>query len=145
MLRIPTRLAPSRIPGAGLGLFCAAPVRKGTLVWRLDPGLDLVLPELPEDPVLRRFVEVYGYEPLDDPLRWIVCLDDARFINHADAPNTVDDPETTVASADLDAGTEITSDYRTFCRRPFEAWDVHERDAGLPPTPAGTRTLQLSE
>jgi hypothetical protein len=122
MLRISTYLAPSRIPGAGLGLFCKERVREGTLIWRFDPGLDVVLEALPDDPVLRRFVEVYGYVPLDGPRRWIVCLDDGRFINHADAPNTRDDAETTTALFDLAPGTEITSDYRSFCRDPFTNW-----------------------
>ncbi len=122
MLRIPTCLARSRIPGAGLGLFCKGSVAAGALVWRLDPGLDLVLDALPGDPVARRFVEVYGYVPLEGPRRWVVCLDDGRFINHADAPTTRDDPETTTAARDLEPGTEITSDYRSFCRDPFAGW-----------------------
>lgn len=122
MLRIPTRLATSRIPGAGLGLFCRDAVPAGTVIWRFDPGLDLVLAALPEEPVLRRFVETYGYVPLEDPPRWVVCLDDARFINHADAPNTLDPPDLTSAARDLAPGEEITSDYRAFCRDPFGGW-----------------------
>ena len=124
MLRIPTYLAPSQIPGAGLGLYCRDLVREGTLVWRLDPGLDVILHRLPDEPVLRRFIEVYGYMPLEDPPRWVVCIDDGRFINHADLPNTRDDAETTVALRDLQPGTEITSDYRSFCRAPFTNWPV---------------------
>ena len=122
MLRVPTYLAPSHIPGAGLGLFCKEWVPRGTLVWRLDPALDVILDALPEDPVLRSFVEVYGYVPLEEPRRWVICLDDGRFINHADAPNTRDDAETTTALDDLAPGTEITSDYRSFCRDPFTSW-----------------------
>ena len=52
----------------------------------------------------------------------MVCLDDARFINHADAPNTADTEETTTALRDLAAGEEITSDYRSFCRNPFDGF-----------------------
>lgn len=122
MLRIPTFLAESRIPGAGLGLFCKDFVPAGTLVWRLDPGFEVILHELPADPVLRRFVEVYGYMPLDGPPRWIICIDDGRFINHAEVPNTRDDADTTVTVEDLPPGTEITSDYRSFCRVPFVGW-----------------------
>ena len=62
--------------------------------------------------------------PLEDPPRWVVCIDDGRFINHADLPNTRDDAETTVALCDLQPGTEITSDYRSFCRAPFTNWPV---------------------
>jgi SET domain-containing protein len=130
MMRIPTYLAPSPIPGAGLGLFAAGPVAAGTLVWRFDPGRDLVLHDMPEDPLMRRFVEIYGYEPLDEPHRWILCGDDGRFINHADAPNTLDTPDTTVALRDIAAGEEITSDYRAFCRQPFLGWSAQPAPAG---------------
>lgn len=122
MLRIPTFLAQSRIPGAGLGLHCQELVRAGTLIWRLDPGLDLVLDSLPADPVMRRFVETYGYVPLEGRPRWVICMDHGRFINHADRPNTTDTPDETVAACDLPPGTEITSDYRSFCRNPFAGW-----------------------
>lgn len=120
MLRIPTFLGPSRIAGAGLGLFCREPVAAGTVIWRFDPGLDLVLTELPDAPLLRRFVEIYSYVPHEEPERWVLCLDDARFMNHADHPNTDDSGEHTIAARDIAAGEELTSDYRTFCRRPFE-------------------------
>ncbi len=133
MLRIPTLLATSRIPGAGLGLFCKAPVAAGTLVWRFDPGLDVVLETLPEDPLLRRFAQVYGYRPLEGPPRWILCLDDARFINHCDAPNTEDLPDVTTARRDLAAGEEITSDYRAFCREPFSGWALPPGGWKVPP------------
>lgn len=124
MLRIPTLLSTSRIPGAGLGLFCKTPVAAGTPIWCFDPGLDVVLEALPEDPVLRRFAQVYSYMPLEGPLRWVLCLDDARFINHSDDPNTDDLPDLTTARRDLAAGEEITSDYRAFCRDPFGGWDL---------------------
>jgi hypothetical protein len=91
MLRIPTTLAPSRIPGAGLGLYCKEAVPEGALIWRLDPGLDVILHTLPEDPVRRCFVQTYGYVPLDGPRRWVICVGDGRFINHADLANTLDD------------------------------------------------------
>ncbi|HYZ34435.1 MAG TPA: SET domain-containing protein [Crenalkalicoccus sp.] len=122
MLRIPTYLASSRIAGAGLGLFAKSFVRAGTVIWRFDPGLDRVLAELPEEALLRRFVEVYGYVPIEGERRWVICLDDARFINHSDTPNTVDTPDLTVAAEDIGAGVEITSDYRAFCRDPFNGW-----------------------
>ncbi len=54
-------------------------MQEGALIWRLDPGLDVVLKVLPQDSVLRRFVEIYGYIPLEGPRRWVVCLDDERW------------------------------------------------------------------
>ena len=123
MLIVPTYLAESGIPGAGLGLFAKEPIEPGTVIWRFDPILDLVVTELPADPVRREFVMKYGYVPLDGPYRWIICLDNARFINHSGAPNTVDTPDETIAITFIPAGTELTSDYRSFCREPFTGWD----------------------
>jgi uncharacterized protein len=123
MLRIPTFLAPSTIPGAGIGLFTRAPVGKGTILWQFDPGLDRELLELPDDPQLRRWVLVYGYVPHDDPKRWVLCMDDARFFNHSDTPNCTDTDDFTRAGRDLAAGEELTSDYRAFCREPFAGFE----------------------
>ena len=130
MMRIPTRVTESLIPGAGNGLFTEVPVRTGQVIWQFDPGLDLLLDALPEDPVLRAFVETYGYEPLGEPGRWLVCVDNGRFINHSDQPNTRDTRDHTFARWDLPAGTEITSDYRAFCENPFGGWLGLQASAG---------------
>lgn len=124
MMRIPTTVAASRIAGAGLGLFTDGFVPAGRLIWQFDPGLDLLLDALPDEPVLRAFVERYGYEPRGEPGRWLVCVDNGRFINHSDEPNTRDTRDHTFAAADLAPGTEITSDYRAFCERPFLGWST---------------------
>lgn len=124
MLRIPTFLAPSAIPGAGLGLFTRDPVRRGTIIWQFDHGFDQEVRALPEDPILRRFVLVYGYCPHDEPKRWVLCMDDARFFNHSDTPNCTDTDDFTRAGRDLEAGEELTSDYRAFCRDPFSGFDL---------------------
>lgn len=116
MLRIPTRVGPS--PIHGLGLFAVDAVPAGTVVWRLDPGLDLVLDEvviaaLP--PEARAQVDRYAYR---DPVRGarVLCADDARFFNHADAANCGDSPsegpDVTVALRDVAPGEELTWDYR---------------------------------
>ena len=122
MLRIPTFLAPSTIPGAGLGLFTRRALVPGEIVWQFDPDLDREIHTLPQDALLRRFVEVYGYVPHDEPRRWVLCVDDARFFNHADDPNCSDLDEYTRARRPIDAGEELTCDYRAFCRDPFGAF-----------------------
>jgi uncharacterized protein len=118
MLLVPTRLAPSSIHG--FGLFAAGPIPGGTAVWRFTPGFDLDL-----DPALvegqhepfRATLLHYGY--VDARLkRYILCCDDARFINHHDTPNlrTVLDQDrygVDIAARDIMAGEEITIDYRT--------------------------------
>lgn len=124
MLRIPTYLAPSTIPGAGLGLFTRDAVPRGTVIWQFDPAFDREIFELPEDPLLRRYVLVYGYVPHDEPRRWVLCVDDARFFNHSDTPNCADTDDYTRAGRDLAAGEELTSDYRAFCRDPFAGFEA---------------------
>jgi hypothetical protein len=87
MLKVRTRLGPSSIHG--LGLFADAPVPEGTEVWRFTPGFDLdvelsLLDGLPL--IARRTLLHYGY--IDNRRgRFILCCDDARFVNHRDNPN----------------------------------------------------------
>jgi hypothetical protein len=49
-------------------------------------------------------------------------VDNGRFINHSDEPNTRDTRDHTFAMIDLLPGSEITSDYHAFCERPFLGW-----------------------
>ncbi len=119
MLLVKTRLAPSTIHG--IGLFADEFIPKGTEVWKFVPGFDLALSvdeveSLPE--MAKAWIEQYGYLDLN-LRRWIVCIDDARFFNHSQDPNTEegapDDPfGVDVASRDIKAGEEITCDYRLF-------------------------------
>ena len=118
MLMVDTELRPSAIHG--IGVFLLEPVRQGQLIWRFDSRLDRVfadaeLEQMP--PRLQRFLRTYS--TLHDGLKlWVLCGDNGRHFNHSDTPNTRslgiafgDD----VAAADLPAGTELTSDYRTIC------------------------------
>jgi len=116
MLLVRTRLGPSAIHG--LGVFAVAPISPGTEVWRFTPGFDLEL-----DPALverqpehvREWLLVYGY--LDPRLkRFILCCDDARFINHSATPNLRPDfarerHGVDVALREIAAGEELTVDY----------------------------------
>ena len=104
----------------GVGVFLAEDVKAGQLIWRFDSRIDRVfsdaeLRELPSR--LQAFLRTYS--TLHDELKlWVLCGDNGRHFNHSDTPNTQslgvafgDD----VASGDLTAGTELTSDYRTIC------------------------------
>jgi len=68
-------------------------------------------------PHARRFLKTYStwHEGLK---LWVLCGDNGRHFNHSDKPTTVslgigfgDD----VAAEDLEAGTELTTDYNTIC------------------------------
>jgi SET domain-containing protein len=103
----------------GLGAFAVAPIAKGTAIWRFTPGFDLdldpkLLEEQPEH--FRETLLHYGY--IDHRLkRFILCCDDARFINHSDSPNVgvrfdLDRYGVDIALRDIAAGEEITVDYQ---------------------------------
>lgn len=117
MLCVPVQVRPS--PIHGLGVFATEPIPQGTEVWRFTPGFDLdldprVLEEQP--PHARARLLHYGY--LDPWLnRFILCCDDARFINHSDTPTLCGDRVTDrygvdFAARDVGAGEELTLDYQ---------------------------------
>jgi len=122
MLLVPTHLAQS--PIHGFGVFAAAPVAKGTPVWRFAKGLDMefdagIVETLPDH--VRTFFSHYGY--LDRNVkRIILCFDDARFVNHSDTPNVATDYAQDsygldVALRDIAVGEELTMDYGGFEER----------------------------
>lgn len=118
MLLVKTYLAPSHIHG--IGLFAAQPIPKDTLVWRLEPTLDLELTEAQIEalaPAARDQIRKYTYLDLVRGT-YVLCGDDARFFNHSEAPNCHDFPDadggTTVAARDIGEGEELTSDYSRF-------------------------------
>lgn len=118
MMMVETELQVSGIHG--IGVFLLQPVRTGQLIWRFDSRIDRIfsdaeLLDMPEQ--LQRFMRTYS--TLHDELKlWVLCGDNGRHFNHSNTPNTRslgiafgDD----VAADDLQAGTELTSDYRTIC------------------------------
>jgi hypothetical protein len=119
----------------GLGVFALEPIAKDTPVWRLTPGFDLD-PELVEaqpEPLRERLLH-YGY--IDPRLgRYILCCDDARFLNHSDTPYLRPDFSRDlygieIAVRDIVAGEELTVDYRSVEgeRAPPCSVTVGERD-----------------
>jgi len=115
MFRIATYLSDSSIHG--IGVFTPEPVGAGTVVWEFTPGVDW---EMTADE-LERFPEPYRSKLktfcyLDDRGIYVLCGDNARFMNHADTPNCDDSTEKTVAARDVGAGEELTCDYRSFDR-----------------------------
>ena len=118
MMMVQTELRAS--PIHGVGVFLVEPLRAGQLIWRFDSRIDRVfsdaeLQEMPE--ALQGFLRTYS--TLHSGLNlWVLCGDNGRHFNHSDTPSTRslgiafgDD----VAAADLPAGAELTSDYRTIC------------------------------
>jgi hypothetical protein len=118
MLLVKTYLDRSAIHG--IGLFAGERIRKGTVIWRRSPDIDILLDPAQLDrlhPEARAQIEKYTY--LDHKLgKLVLCGDDARFFNHAEEPNCHDFPDetggTTVAARDIEQCEELTSDYASF-------------------------------
>ena len=104
-------------------MFATERIPAGTEVWRFSPGFDLdfdpaVVDDLPKH--LRDWFAHYGY--VDFHLqRLVICLDNARFINHSTDPNLRSDygsdpygPD--YAARDIESGEELTADYSEFER-----------------------------
>jgi uncharacterized protein len=118
MLLVKTKLGLSKIHG--IGLFANEPIKKGTPIWKFAPGLDL---KFSED--LMRSIEhkeqIKDYVYLDvNTKKFVLCCDDARFMNHSEDPNVRDiwedenDDGTTIASRQIAIGEEITCNYKVF-------------------------------
>ncbi len=118
---VKTYLAPSTVQG--IGVFAGEDIPKGTLVWKFDPPIDQkfdqsVIDSLPDH--LRHFMDRYGYYD-QNAKGYILCGDNARFVNHADTPNVEgayppgQSPEgIDIANRDIKQGEEIFSDYASF-------------------------------
>lgn len=116
MLLVPTYLAPSAIHGTGV--FAAAPIPRGTVMWRFQDGLDIAFADaqiqaLPE--AARAFLETYCFRSAFHGDRLVLNFDHARFINHSDKPNTDNASEVAIARVDIARGEEITCDYNEVC------------------------------
>lgn len=122
MLLVTTYVAASSIEGAGV--FAAERIAGGARIWLLEPRLDRLFPideldSLP--PAAQDFARRYGYVSGDDPAKWVLELDNGRFMNHSAAPNTrFDAPDGGYAIRDIEAGEELTCNYGDFLHE-FEA------------------------
>lgn len=114
MLRIPTYVAHS--PIAGVGVFAASDLPAGSIIWEFTDGVDrrltpVELAAIPES--LREWLLHYLY--LDEAGLYVLCGDNAKYMNHADDPNCDDSGEVyTVTRQAIRAGEELTCDYRLF-------------------------------
>jgi SET domain-containing protein len=116
MLLIPNYVGPSAIEG--VGVFAAAPIAQGTAVWSLDERFDHMLTAADIAALhaeQRGFVERYGYTHTTRPELTVLEMDNGRFMNHSDNPNTdFTDPVVGWAIRDIAEGDEITCNYAEF-------------------------------
>lgn len=124
MFRIPTYVRTSELDG--VGVFAAEPIPAGTRIWEFTEGVDLRMPpemvEAIPEPLQTR-IRKYCYLE-EDSGQYVLCGDNAKFMNHSFEPNCDDSSGAyTMALRDIEAGEELTCDYRLF--------DVQSREDGL--------------
>ncbi|HSG35617.1 MAG TPA: SET domain-containing protein-lysine N-methyltransferase [Sphingomonadaceae bacterium] len=116
MMTVPTYVGPSEIEG--VGVFAAAPIKKGDSVWRFDTRFDLLLSVsdiLSLSEVQQAFITRYSYSHLVRPDLVIIEFDHGRFMNHSTDPNTdFTDPDVGLATRDIAEGEEMTCNYADF-------------------------------
>ena len=116
MLLVETCLQPS--PLEGLGVFATSDIPRGTLIWVLDPAVDLIITEVQlaeRPPVYRNYMQRYAY--FDRGLNaYLLDGDHARFLNHSSEPNLDFSAAdgSGVAVRDIRPGEEILCDYGQF-------------------------------
>lgn len=116
MMLVKTRLIMSPIDG--LGCFADEDIEEGQVVWRLDPGVDLIFTEdqfkkFPE--AFQLFLRKYCYSPSHEKeLLYILCVDHARHMNHSENPNLSETEETNIANRKIKKGEELTCNYFVF-------------------------------
>jgi SET domain-containing protein len=112
MLRFEHAIGPSRIPGAGLGLFTREPIAMGRVIIVPNQAHPLrtaeELAKLPQDSIeaassIRWFEGVFTVDP-----EW----SEESHLNHSFTPNCLWHLGFVFALQDLDPGAELTIDYR---------------------------------
>lgn len=116
MLRVKTKIGPSKIHG--LGLIADEFIPDGTVVWEFDEKFDVVASKKEMDALpkpCRDQMYNYCYRDMGDGL-YVICGGDARFMNHEDDANTRGGKVgiTTVAHGDIHPEEEITCNYYEF-------------------------------
>jgi uncharacterized protein len=118
MMLVQTKIQNSRIEG--VGIFAAQFIRKGQEIWRLDERFDLVYPEktvasFPPD--MQDYFNRYGYPHMTRNGFVVLEIDNGRFMNHSEIPNTnFTDAEVGWAIRDIQIGEELLCDYSEFDR-----------------------------
>ncbi|KKW11090.1 MAG: Nuclear protein SET [Parcubacteria group bacterium GW2011_GWA2_49_9] len=105
-------------PIAGLGLFAAQFIPKGTKTWEFTPDFDreFTPAEFKSFPShIQEFLNTYAYiSPKTG--NYILPADDERFTNHSNHPNTASvevqgGEDYDIAARDIQEDEEITTDY----------------------------------
>ena len=109
MLIVKTYL--KEIKGKGIGLIAGQLIKKGQVVWKHNPTVDIEIKkkEIPKE--AKEFYDTYAVDLGKDKV--FLNTDNARFINHSNNPNTksLGNKKDNIAVKDIKKGEEITIDY----------------------------------
>lgn len=117
MLLVKTYVGKSKIHG--IGLFSDQFIPKGTVVWEFNLVIDKVISKDELDGLKQIvqediFKNLKAHIPRLSQDLFMICGDDAKFINHSDKANLLDvSIYTSVANKDIKKGEEITENYTT--------------------------------
>lgn len=112
MLKVKTILKQSEIHG--IGLFADEFIPKGTLIFEEDEFTVKFNNEEVQNFTEKKveFIKKYCY--LRDDV-WYCSMDNDRFTNHSNIPNTYETETFTFAAKDIQPGEEITTNYQSIC------------------------------
>ena len=127
MLCVKTMVKDSEI--AGVGLFAAQDIKKGDVVWQFTPETCATFTEIQINELTKSyhkqdihiilyFLTYCYYQKNLNSL--IYCLDNGRYVNHADKPNLgspLEKPDGwkySMALRDIKNGEELTENYNTY-------------------------------
>lgn len=116
MFIISTYIAKSAIEG--VGVFTAENVKKGQIISKFEPEFDRLVPTadyLAAPPHLKALLDRYAFPHPGKPEFIIYEVDNSRFMNHSEKPNTdYSDFAAGRALCDIAAGEELTCNYNGF-------------------------------
>jgi hypothetical protein len=107
-------------PIHGVGLYCGEDLEAGRVVYVFDPAVDIRMDRQQiqaKGPMFARFMRIFAYEDLDHGHLYI-SVDNSKFMNHSENPNTLWDREKGWTCRPIAKGEELTCDYYTFWRDP---------------------------
>jgi uncharacterized protein len=122
MLTIKTNVGESSIPGAGKGLFAAEFIPKGKVVWKFNPKIDKTTPDYQVMNMSEKDRHIFTTHAYYSKIMkmWVMCGDDARFMNHSNFPNLIAESmgdkteDKDLAAVDIHPGEEILCNYFDF-------------------------------
>jgi len=100
----------------GIGLFSDQFITKGDFIWIWDNDVEITytiekFKSLPE--AYKSFLYKYSYQLKNGLI--VLNVDNSRFMNHSDTPNTFEmDNGNIVSTQDINIGNELTCDYNKF-------------------------------